>query len=318
MSLELRHLRTLCAIADAGSLTKAAAALGTSQPALTAQLQRIERALGGRLFVRGRQGVEPTALGEYVLERSRLLLMGMEELIRGAAARPQGEVRLGGVAGPILPGLVDRLGAGQVTSFTDDSPRLLCDLVATGRLDAAVVADYREHELRPPAPLRSALIAEEPVFIALPERHRLAVQEEVDLSELAGESFVLAPPDGGGWPECFLLACVRAGFAPRTPHKASDGWVIREMVTAGGAVAPCRATFAESPGLVIRPLAGTPLTMRHLLVWHPDGPVAERSGEVRRLATEIFAAHARERPRYVGWLGLRGESDDARPDRRRP
>ncbi|MFI6498670.1 LysR family transcriptional regulator [Nonomuraea typhae] len=316
MSLELRHLRVVCAIADAGSLTKAAAALGTSQPALTAQLQRIERTLGGRLFARGHQGVEPTALGEYVLERSRLLLMGMDELLRGAAARPHGEVRLGGVAGPILPGLVDRLGAGQVTSYTDDSPRLLCDLVAAGRLDAAIVADYREHELRPPKPLRSAVIAEEPVFIALPDTHRLAVQEEVGLAELAGEAFVLAPPDGGGWPECFLLACVRAGFAPRTPHKASDGWVIREMVTTGGAVAPCRATFAESPGLVIRPLAGTPLTMRHLLVWHPDGQVAARADEVRRLGAEIFAAYAGERPRYVSWLGLRGESDDARPDGR--
>jgi DNA-binding transcriptional LysR family regulator len=67
MNLELRHLRVVCAIAETGSLTKAAAQLGLAQPALTAQLQRIERALGGPLFERDRRGARPTALGELVL-----------------------------------------------------------------------------------------------------------------------------------------------------------------------------------------------------------------------------------------------------------
>ncbi|MGH8795377.1 MAG: LysR family transcriptional regulator, partial [Stackebrandtia sp.] len=47
MEVELRHLRAVCAVADAGSVSKAAAALGISQPALTAQLRRIEQSLGG-------------------------------------------------------------------------------------------------------------------------------------------------------------------------------------------------------------------------------------------------------------------------------
>lgn len=47
MELELRHLRTVRAIADTGSLTEAAATLGLAQPALSAQLRRIEKALGG-------------------------------------------------------------------------------------------------------------------------------------------------------------------------------------------------------------------------------------------------------------------------------
>ena len=43
MNLELRHLKVVCAIAETGSVTKAASQLGLAQPALTAQLQRIER-----------------------------------------------------------------------------------------------------------------------------------------------------------------------------------------------------------------------------------------------------------------------------------
>src|SRR5690606_25689686 len=80
MELELRHLKTIRAIADAGSLTRAATELGLAQPALSAQLKRIERALGGALFERGRHGVRVTALGELVLERTRVVLPAVTEL----------------------------------------------------------------------------------------------------------------------------------------------------------------------------------------------------------------------------------------------
>ena len=71
MDLELRHLRMICAIAEAGSVSRAASVLGLAQPALTAQLQRIERTLGGPLFERDRRGARPTAMGELVLSRAR-------------------------------------------------------------------------------------------------------------------------------------------------------------------------------------------------------------------------------------------------------
>ncbi|WP_454851027.1 helix-turn-helix domain-containing protein [Promicromonospora soli] len=60
----MRHLRMVVAVAESGSVTKAAAALGIAQPALTAQLNRIDRSLGGNVFVRDRFGARPTELGE--------------------------------------------------------------------------------------------------------------------------------------------------------------------------------------------------------------------------------------------------------------
>ena len=85
MNLELRHLKVVCAIAETGSVTKAASLLGLAQPALTAQLQRIERTLGGPLFDRDRRGARPTALGELVLSRARVLLPAMKGLQDEAA-----------------------------------------------------------------------------------------------------------------------------------------------------------------------------------------------------------------------------------------
>lgn len=114
MNLELRHLRAVCAIAETGSVTKAASQLGLAQPALTAQLQRIERALGGPLFERGRHGARPTSLGELVLARARVVLPAMrgleEEAARLAGSEDvPGRYRIGAVNGPILGGLVSRL-----------------------------------------------------------------------------------------------------------------------------------------------------------------------------------------------------------------
>src|SRR4029453_318449 len=115
MDLELRHLRVVCAIADAGSVTKAASMLGLAQPALTAQLQRIERALGGLLFERDRRGARATPLGELVLARARAgprVLLPAVKGLQDEAARlastleTTGRFRIGAVNGPILGGLV--------------------------------------------------------------------------------------------------------------------------------------------------------------------------------------------------------------------
>src|SRR5512132_2319022 len=117
MNLELRHLKVVCAIAETGSVTKAASQLGLAQPALTAQLQRIERILGGPLFERDRRGARPTALGELVLARARVLLPAMQGLADEAARLAGGEIlaryRFGSVNSPILGGLVHRLAAEQ-------------------------------------------------------------------------------------------------------------------------------------------------------------------------------------------------------------
>lgn len=122
MDLELRHLKVIRAIDEAGSLTRAATSLGLAQSALSGQLKRIERGLGGALFVRDRAGARPTPPGELVLDRARVLLPAMRQLQEDAQrfAHSWNDVprfRLGGTHGPLLGGLVDRL-----TSMQPDAP----------------------------------------------------------------------------------------------------------------------------------------------------------------------------------------------------
>src|SRR4051812_24152124 len=111
MELEVRHLKALCAIADAGSLHRAARVLGMSQPALTTQLRRIEQALGGELFTRERTGCRPTVLGRTVVSRARPLVAGMTALVAEtkAAAGGGNGLRLGSTAGRVVAGWLRRL-----------------------------------------------------------------------------------------------------------------------------------------------------------------------------------------------------------------
>ncbi|RSN61600.1 LysR family transcriptional regulator [Amycolatopsis sp. WAC 04182] len=315
MDVELRHLRVVCAVADAGSITRAAIGIGSTQPALTAAVQRIERAFGGTLFVRGRDGVFPTAFGECVLVRARAVLAAADTMHRDAARfLAEGEKRpvaLGGIGGSMVVELADRLGdsgRGQAVSVTTEfSPLRLLDLVAGGQLDAAVVADYPGHSL-PSAPgVASRPLATQPVFVAIAADHPAAGRAEIDLADLAAERWVLGPSDGAGWPECFEEACARAGFRPQVAHRSTELRPLQRLIAAGRAISPCQVTFPASPGIVIRPLAEDPLWMRYLIAWSTEGAFGADSDVLIAAAEAAYRSDTESSHPYRHWLARRGE-----------
>lgn len=309
MNLELRHLRVVCAIAETGSVTKAASLLGLAQPALTAQLQRIERALGGPLFERDRRGARPTALGELVLSRARVLLPAMKGL-QDEAARLAGSgtamsrFRLGGVNSPILGGLVHRLAADQpetqISTYASWSVDELARMVLNGRLDYALSGVCGDAVPSAELGLAWHAVAVDAVFVMLPETHPLAGRDEVHLGALAAEQWVAAPGDGC-FGDCFAAACARAGFTPRKMYE-TDVRGCTDLVESGEAVALCQATFRPLSGLVTRPLAGTPLRWRLLLGWHPEALAAHFAGTVLAHATAAYLDSVARNPQYRAWL----------------
>jgi DNA-binding transcriptional LysR family regulator len=309
MELELRHLKVVCAIAELGSVTKAASALGLAQPALTAQLQRIERTLGGALFERDRRGARPTALGELVLNRARVVLPAVDGL-RDEAARMAGSgtselrFKIGTVGGPILGGLVDRLAVERpdvhLTTYTSHYADELTSMVLAGRLDLALIGVCGN--AGPPAAPGMVWreVAVEAVAVLLPGTHPSASACEIDLVDLADADWIALPGDGC-FAECFAKACARAGFTPR-PMQEVDHFSALDLVAAGRAVALCKPTIRTPPGVELVPLARGPLRWRHLLGWHQDGRVAPLAPELVWNANQGHAEAVRRTPRYADWL----------------
>ncbi|MER5885031.1 LysR family transcriptional regulator [Streptomyces sp. NPDC001941] len=307
MDLELRHLRTIRAIADAGSLTKAATALGLAQPALSAQLKRIERTLGGALFERGRSGVRATALGEMVLDRARIVLPAVSELQQQAvqfARTGRGgwrDLRLAGSHGAPLGGLLDRLAADhpgtRVTTLTSWSERELAATVAEGRLDFALVGTCGAATPPESGRVEWREVSDDPVLAMVAAGHPLAGRSEVALTDLAGAAWAAVPGDGC-FADCVTAACAQAGCAPGRLYETDAGSCVH-LVRVGRAVGFCRATFPGAEGVAVRPLAGSPLSWRQWLGWSPAGAAAEIAPTVLARARE---AHAEARRHGVGML----------------
>ncbi|MGW6786811.1 LysR family transcriptional regulator [Streptomyces sp. NPDC054987] len=286
MQLELRHLQAVLRIAEAGSLGGAARRLGVSQPALSAQLRRIERVTGGDLFVRGRAGVQPTALGQFVLARARRVLSEMDAL--GAEARAistGGPLRLGCILLVLLDGLLARtdlsMSGREIAVDLEDSVTALARMLGAGRYDAIVYREVNEHVVAlPEGALARTLIPKEPFAIRLSARHPLAGRDRIDLADLAGESWMTPVEDDDGGPEALVAACAQAGFSPSLRYRITDRKMHHDLVAAGRAVSLCQPTAPAAEGTVTRPLVGSPITGRIRLAWNRS---ALSAGEARQL-----------------------------------
>ncbi|WP_055525087.1 LysR family transcriptional regulator [Streptomyces graminilatus] len=314
MDLEVRHLRVLNAIADTGSITRAAAVLGFTQPALTAQLQRIERLLGGPLFVRDGGGSRPTAFGAMVLSHAHGILTAHEDLMRDVRQRGPGDsdltaVRLGSVPGPLTAVLVTTarrlLPRAEITLHTCDTEEEQLELLATGRLDFGLVVDYPEYELAPRPGLSDALVAVDPIFVLISERHPLADRPDIPLAALSGEPWLTGEYKDVRMRAQFRAACRRAGFTPRRVQRLS-GSVVFPLVGQGHGVALAHPLVTEREGVVVRPLTGDPMHIRQRLVWAARSPLAEHAPALHETLTKAYWAEARRAGVYWEWLESRG------------
>ncbi len=303
------------AVAESGSVTKAAATLGIAQPALTAQLNRIDRALGGCVFVRDRSGARPTELGELVLRHARVLLPAMSALADDArrmvnqATGRAGALRVGtlgtGLGGLFVNELHGALGGLTITTATPGSVDDAGSRLASGVLDVALVGLCSDFTPPQSAEVTWTRVCVDPMFVLLDEGHRHADRLEVELAELAEERWLYVPAHGCT-EHCFVTACVRAGF---TPHGLGEAeWTAAvDQVRAGRAVALVEPGQLDPAGVRTVPLAGAPLRRTHYVGWRQDATVRM---DLEAVESAAFRAHrdaVRRSPNYERWMAAYGE-----------
>jgi LysR family hydrogen peroxide-inducible transcriptional activator len=173
----LRQLQYAVAVADLGGFRRAAEACRVSQPSLSAQIARLEQALGVQVFERDARGVRVTAAGEAVVARARQVLLAAGDL--NETARQQGDplsgtLRIGvipTVCPYLLPEVVPALQQALpnlTIIWSEDKTQTLVRQIADARLDAAIMARDPRME-----GLESASIGEDPFVLAAAPGHRL-------------------------------------------------------------------------------------------------------------------------------------------------
>ncbi len=302
--MDPRRVLVFRTVARAGSLSAAARELGWSQPAVSQQLQRLEREVGAALLVRSSRGVTLTEAGTVLLGRADgiagELHMAAEELASLAELRG-GRVRLvafPSAAATLAPAALKRLAEdhpGIEVALVEAEPPEAWTSVREGTADVALVFGYDgppPDSTRPGGDLTWLPLAVEPVDLVLPPDHPVARRRAVRLSDLAGDTWI------GGCPRCrshLVERCREAGFEPRLSHETDDYVAVQALVAAGLGVTllPRSALRAfQHPEVVVR--SSPSLGDRHVgLVYRPGAEQVPATRAFVERLVEVVATRSR-------------------------
>lgn len=281
MNLDL--LRAFFAIAEFGSLSRAAEQLHVSQSTLTRQMQALETEIGGQLLERGHRGVALTAAGHVLLEGMRPVVAKADVAISEARQLARGQttsLRIGylmSAAGDYLnPALaaLRRSRPQTKVQLVDLSPGDQIAALRRGELDVAVLGNINAAISREFFVRRIATL---PVIVALPEPHPLAGQDEIALADLRREVFLGARPDAiPGYNAWVIQLCRRAKFRPKLVGDSDGLTHALSMIVAENAIMLLSSLVSrfKVPGVAFRPLARPAVKWDLQVAWQ-RGKIAE-------------------------------------------
>jgi DNA-binding transcriptional LysR family regulator len=281
MDLELRHLRCLVAIVDAGTFTDAAIELGMSQAAVSRNLMALERVLGVRLLHRTSRTITPTTAGVHALAQARQVLAAADNLVAEATT---GHTRL-------------RIGhawsaMGRYTRefqrrWADRHPEVELQLIRTnsatgglaeGLCDIAVLRTTVDSKR-----FASAVVGHERRYCALAADDPWARRRSIRLGEIPQRTVLIDRRTGTTTPDLWPAA-TRPNFQDT---RDIDDWLA--IIAAGGGVGITpEGTTAQyrRDGVVFRPLRDAPPIIVQV-IWRQHDPHPSTHAAVA-LLTELY------------------------------
>jgi LysR family hca operon transcriptional activator len=270
--MELRHLRYFVAVAEAGSLTVAAARkLHTSQPSLSRQIRDLEAEIGVQLLTRRARGIELTPAGRAFLDRARSVLSQVEgatEAARRVADPAKPCFSMGFLTGHELTWmpealriLRDELPNMDVMISSQYSP-VLADGLSRGKIDAAFL---RREQGVPDLAFR--VLVKEPLMVILPSDHELAALKAISPRDLVGETFVIVSNTAPVLRRVIDNYLRRSGIKITPAHEADHVTMGMSLIasTRGVGLLPAYAQNFLPSSITSRPLKGDAPTVELVL-----------------------------------------------------
>jgi LysR family transcriptional regulator, carnitine catabolism transcriptional activator len=266
INIEAADLQSVLAIAELGSFRAAAAALGCSQPAITARIQRVEAILGLKLFHRTTRRVTITEAGQRLklrAERTVADLIGIVQEFNDEAQLKRGRVALGAtttVAASIIPPAIRQFRQewpGIDVVLVDDFFGRELDRLASGEVDFAVIPfDPEERQFN------FQRLLDDAFMVMMPADHPLSARRSVDLREVAEHPIISFPPQSSAWGN-IARAFAHAGLSYEPTFVTRNILTLTAMVRAGLGItfiADLVSPQLDLGGLKLLPLRGRKAT----------------------------------------------------------
>ncbi len=249
MSFTLRQLQFFVAVAEQGSVSRAAQKLSISQSSVTEAIKELEGDLGVELFERHPRGLNITHKGNQFLRHATKILADVSDARRSFA----GEATVGGrlqlgvtslVAGYVLSDILARYRRafpGVEVTATEDNGDYLEHLLIGGELDVAVMVISN---LRDRMALQAEIIEVSPYRLWLPLGHHLTGVDIISVHDIAREPLIMLTVDEIEENTGKLM--IALGARPHVAFRTRSVEAVRSLVATG-------AGIALLPDLVYRP-----------------------------------------------------------------
>jgi DNA-binding transcriptional LysR family regulator len=262
--LDPRRLALLREVVRHGSFSRAAQALYLTQPAVSRQIAKLEHEVGVRLLERTPAGLRLTDAGRVALERAEAIaghLAAAEAELEAIATLGAGRLRLCAFPTAASTLVLDAIRLflkrhpGVELSFVEAGTRAGLRRLRAGEVDLALA--FRERGQPAPSDwdgLEAEHLLVDPLYVALPRKHRLADREAIRLRDLRDDGWIQAVQAGSTG--ITYRACLAAGFEPRIVALSDHAPITQGLVAAGIGVTLISSLSVPQArkDIVVRPL----------------------------------------------------------------
>ena len=286
--MNFKQLEYFAAVAEAGSISRAARELHVAQPPISRQLALLEGELGVTLFVRTNKGVALTEAGRLLHQHSRQMfqsLRSMADSVRDVDAGTQGQLKLGIIYSDV------QIATSLLKEYHRTFPQVelyvrmgapgdLLEDLGRGELHVLLLRSQSERSWG----MKARILGEDPLELVMcPETDPSPGQEAVPIQALRDVPMCLLRSDDlWGYSRDLLEECRRAGFAPNVVCHCYDTPMELQMVQAGFGVGFLPKSIVEAhPGSPVytKPVLELAARSYPILVWEDD---PYQSGCVKR------------------------------------
>ncbi|MFI5695804.1 LysR family transcriptional regulator [Kribbella sp. NPDC051586] len=274
--IDLGRLRALHAVAQYGSVNRAAEVLGYTPSAVSQQLAKLERETRTTLVERQGRGIVLTDAAQQLASTAARILELVEDAEltldeqRGQAIGTLSIAAFPTAARGLLPAALVRLlheHEGLDIRVRETDPFEAVAAVNRGEVDVAVVHDWHNTPLALPEGLSRAKLGTDPADVLVPASHRLAGKEFVRAEDLVGERWI-CQPTGSICHEWLIRTMRRAGVEPDVAYSIAEYQTQLAMLARGIGIGllPRLGRGPVPDGVVVVPLQPAP-TRRLYAVW---------------------------------------------------